>query len=234
MHQKGSADIHVEILEPAVSLAQVRVPQPHHARQSKLPQQEAIHPLKCKLQKLDAGVFEMSCQISIDAVNELLQVHDHALHPRLIRRVMILNPRQKIREAPISVGLDLLQHLVRNVPHDLPVKAVPPHEVTAQEHRHEGRRQIVYTLHVAARGVSHRPYVKQPAQAPSHPVVVEQRHLRHRAGYVHQHLPQCFLLGTRAGGVGYVVVLLDRVLVLPPTSAKGGLVTGGVRGDVPQ
>lgn len=106
--QEGGTDVHVKVFKAVAALfADVGIPQSDDAFHVEFTQQQAIHPLERKLHELDPYRLDVIREVPVDAIDELLQPHDHPLDAGLISRVMVLDSRQDVGQAPVDVGFDL-------------------------------------------------------------------------------------------------------------------------------
>mmetsp|Transcript_31069 Transcript_31069/g.82313 ORF Transcript_31069/g.82313 Transcript_31069/m.82313 type:complete len:217 (+) Transcript_31069:457-1107(+) len=136
----------------------------------------------------------MHVELLVDAADDLLQLQHHLLDAGLPRGVVVLDVAQELREAPVGAGLHRAEDgLVNQV--DVQLVQRSPQLGREQDH-HERRDEVVDALHVAARGVPHRPDVEHTLHQPLHPRVAEERQAGRRAREVHFDLPKDDLIGS--------------------------------------
>ena len=85
---------------------QIGIPHPDCILHADLAHQQAVHPSKRKLHKLDALRGKVLGERSVDTRDELRHALDAALDARLRGDVVVLDPVQQTREAPERIGLD--------------------------------------------------------------------------------------------------------------------------------
>ena len=107
----------------AVLFGQIGIPESKDALQLKFAEQQTVHPLEGKLQELYAGVVaNVPCQVAVNAVHQFLETSHHALNPRLIGRVMILDSGQQVSQAPVHIRFHLLQSFIGTVIHNVTIE----------------------------------------------------------------------------------------------------------------
>ena len=140
------------------------------------------------MDELETLLVEVCMEGGVDAADEMGELEDHALDARLGVCVVVLNRVDELREAPVCVGLHLIELLLRESVHinlgHLPIAR----KVLREEGEVKGRDQVVDALHVATRGVAQRPNVEDAlcAGGEREPILGEERFARkkntHRSG----------------------------------------------------
>ena len=85
---------------------QIGIPHPHGILHADLAHQQAVHPPKRELHKLDALRGEVLGERRVDARDKLRHALHAALDARLRGDVVFWNPVEQTREAPERIGLD--------------------------------------------------------------------------------------------------------------------------------
>ena len=159
LNQQDRAYVDVEVLEPAAFLRQICVPESQDARQRELAEQETVHPAEGELHEEDALLRDVGVQLVVDAVDEVLEPHDHPLEPRLRACVVVLYVVEQFGEAPVGVRLDALKDIFRRFEGD-DVAAEGVGDEGGHAHEQDGREEVVDALHVAGGGVADGPDVQ--------------------------------------------------------------------------
>ena len=161
---------------------QIGIPHPHSILHADLAHQEAVHPPKRELHKLDALRGEVLGERRVDACDKLRHALHAALDARLRGDVVFWDPVEQTREAPKRIGLGggedgggkdrgidlfgigICVHLGHQTVSFVAGKSPALTEVCGQEHFEEGRGEIVYSLDVSTGGMPYRPDVQYTLQ----------------------------------------------------------------------
>mmetsp|Transcript_32086 Transcript_32086/g.83187 ORF Transcript_32086/g.83187 Transcript_32086/m.83187 type:complete len:264 (+) Transcript_32086:486-1277(+) len=113
------------------------------------------------MHEITSDCVQVGVQVGVDTSNNVFHCGYHSLNARLAESVVILNVREDLGQAPVSVCFHPVQHLIRGLIHvDFVVRSCS--QLRSQKHHDQRCHQIIYSLHVGRCRISDGPNQQRP------------------------------------------------------------------------